>query len=91
MVEAGQAARAGARPWVTAFESRGLKPGQARAKPFRWLWLGPRVEKAKAPSGQAKAGETLTPRYTRKAQADRAPGFADKALSERWRSADKAQ
>ena len=25
-------------------------------------------------------GETLTPRYTRKAQADRAPGFADKAL-----------
>jgi hypothetical protein len=35
--------------------------------------------------------ETLTPRYTRKAQADRAPGFADKALSERWRSADKAQ
>ena len=35
--------------------------------------------------------ETLTPRYTRKAQADRAPGFADKALSERYRSADKAQ
>ena len=56
MVKAGQAARAGARPWVTAFESRGLKPGQARAKPFQWLWLGPRVEKAKAPSGQAKAG-----------------------------------
>ena len=28
-------------------------------------------------------GETLTPRYTWKAQADRAPGFADKALSER--------
>ena len=31
--------------------------------------------------------ETLTPRYTWKVQADRAPGFADKALSERWRSA----
>ena len=35
--------------------------------------------------------ETLTPRYTRKAQALGAAGFADKALSERWRSADKAQ
>ena len=27
--------------------------------------------------------ETLTPRYTRKAQAAGAPGFTDKALSER--------
>ena len=35
--------------------------------------------------------ETLTPRYTRKAQAAGAPGFADKALSERWQSTDKAQ
>jgi hypothetical protein len=35
--------------------------------------------------------ETLTPHYTRKAQAAGAPGSADKALSERWQSADKAQ
>ena len=27
----------------------------------------------------ASSGETPTPRYTRKAQVDRAPGFADKA------------
>ena len=54
---------------------------------------GRRVAKGDAwqQGDEGRRDETLTPRYTRKAQADRAPGFVDKALSERWRSADKAQ
>ena len=44
-----------------------------------WPWLWP------------ESVETLTPRYMRKAQVAGVPGFADKALLERWQSADKAQ